>query len=106
MADIFRSAFGIFSGSKTDSDFVGQRVDIASTQLRVKKLIAEGERIHIVYISSFSWLLIVEILVLVFLPLKFAMNCVNMSFMLGAYGFVFVAQDVSSGKEYALKVNI
>ena len=25
---------------------------------------------------------------------------------LGAYGFVFVAQDVSSGKEYALKVNI
>ncbi|CAB3989806.1 cyclin-G-associated kinase-like [Paramuricea clavata] len=62
MADIFRSAFGIFSGNKTDSDFVGQRVDIASTQLRVKKLIAEG-----------------------------------------AYGFVFVAQDVSSGKEYALK---
>ena len=42
MADIFRSAFGILSGNKTDSDFVGQRVDIASTQLRVKKLIAEG----------------------------------------------------------------
>ena len=43
MADIFRSALGIFAGNKTDSDFVGQRVDIASTQLRVKKLIAEGD---------------------------------------------------------------
>ena len=43
MAEIFRSAFGIFGSSKaTESDFVGQRVDIASTQLRVKKLIAEG----------------------------------------------------------------
>jgi hypothetical protein len=27
-------------------------------------------------------------------------------FLLGAYGFVFVAQDLTSGKEYALKVNI
>ena len=58
MADIFRSAFGIFSGNKTDSDFVGQRVDIASTQLRVKKLIAEGERIRVIFVLSFPayWL--------------------------------------------------
>lgn len=47
MADIFRSAFGIFSSNKSDSDFVGQRVDIATTQLRVKKLIAEGENMFL-----------------------------------------------------------
>ena len=30
--------------------------------------------------------------------------CVNCLFFLGGYGFVFVAQDTSTGKEYALKV--
>ena len=54
MADIFRSALGIFAGNKADSDFVGQRVDIASTQLRVKKLIAEGD--NLCYIDCLSFL--------------------------------------------------
>ena len=44
MADIFRSALGIFGGTKSDGDFVGQRVDLGSVQLRVKRLIAEGDK--------------------------------------------------------------
>ena len=74
MADIFRSAFGIFGATKSDSDFVGQRVDIGSVELRVKKLIAEGENIvldEFVYLDPF----VIIILLLVFRCLWVRIYC-------------------------------
>ncbi|XP_045108422.1 cyclin-G-associated kinase-like isoform X2 [Portunus trituberculatus] len=64
MAELFKSAFGYLgaNGAASDSDFVGQEVEINGIKLRIKKLIAEG-----------------------------------------GFAFVFVAQDVSTGKTYALK---
>jgi len=43
MADIFRSAFSYISQTgKADNDFVGQYVELGPIQLRVKKVLAEG----------------------------------------------------------------
>ncbi|GAB6028806.1 DnaJ (Hsp40), sub C, member 6 [Chamberlinius hualienensis] len=64
MTELFRSAFGYLSGATTkdDNDFVGQIVEVGSSKLRVKKVIAEG-----------------------------------------GFAFVYVAQDLNSGNEFALK---
>lgn len=43
---------------------------------------------------------------MVIISMFVCLNCFNLTPYLGAYGFVFVAQDLTSGKEYALKVNI
>lgn len=45
MAELFKSAFGYLgaNGAASDSDFVGQEVEINGIKLRIKKLIAEGK---------------------------------------------------------------
>lgn len=89
MADIFRSAFSYISQTgKADNNFVGQYVELGPIQLRVKKVLAEGNR-----------------------DVKIDRNAKRMMFsvhfvvVIGGYGFVFVAQDENTGKDYALKVS-
>ena len=45
MAELFKNAFGYLgaNGAASDSDFVGQEVEINGIKLRIKKLIAEGK---------------------------------------------------------------
>ncbi|XP_017777100.1 PREDICTED: cyclin-G-associated kinase [Nicrophorus vespilloides] len=65
MSDLFKSAFGYFSGPgavQSDNPFVGQTIEISNVKLRIQRVIAEG-----------------------------------------GFAVVFVAQDVATGKEYALK---
>ena len=45
MADIFRSAFNYISQTaKSESDFVGQYVELGPVQLKIKRVIAEGKK--------------------------------------------------------------
>jgi len=46
MADFFKSALGLISGTTTggtDNDFVGQMVELGQQKLRVRRVIAEGK---------------------------------------------------------------
>lgn len=44
MADIFRSALNYISQTgKSDNNFVGQYVELGPVQLRVRRVIAEGQ---------------------------------------------------------------
>ena len=85
MSDIFKSAFEYFSGptnGQNENNFVGQIVEISNVKLKVKKVIAEGKFVCIDLSSSY----------------------LNHCFV-GGFAVVFVAQDVATGYEYALKVN-
>lgn len=47
MSDLFKSAFGYFSSSSSagiNNELVGQLVEVGSVKLRVKKVIAEGNK--------------------------------------------------------------
>ena len=47
MAELFRSAFNYISqtGKSSGNDFVGQYVELGPVQLRVRRVIAEGEAV-------------------------------------------------------------
>lgn len=48
MADLLKSAFGYLggNGATTESDFVGQEVEINGIRLRIRRLLAEGEALY------------------------------------------------------------
>lgn len=84
MSDLFKSAFGYFNAptnEQSDNPFVGQVIEISNVQLKIKKVIAEGA----LQCNIIDFLL-------------------NSSCILGGFAVVFVAQDVATGKNYALKV--
>lgn len=75
------SAAGATTGlGGTRSDFTGQIVDVGNIRLRVGNQIAEGEEKNVGDRSMFAG-------------------------FLGGYALVFLAYDVKTNKEYALKVN-
>lgn len=83
MSDLLKSAFGYFTtpnNTQVDNSFVGQIVEIKNVKLRIKKVIAEGNKMSII-----------------------DFYCIN-EYFLGGFAIVFVAQDVQTGKLYALKV--
>ena len=92
MVDFFRSAMSYLSGegeggggSGGGSAFVGQTVDVGEgMKLKVKKVIAEGKE-DALTLNTPPYPLLSLLL-------------------LGGYGFVFIAQDISTGIDYALKV--
>lgn len=50
MSDLFKSALGYFSNNSTtglENELVGQIVEVGNVKLRVKKVIAEGNKIFI-----------------------------------------------------------
>ena len=56
MSDLFKSAFGYFSSNapREEHGFVGQIVELDEQKLRVKRVIAEGERrprIGLIYLN-------------------------------------------------------
>lgn len=83
-------------GSGGGSRFVGQVVDLGGgNKLRVKKVIAEGMSVYIhthtctyIYIRTY----------------KCTYIHTHTNTHTGGYGYVFVAQDTRTGKDYALKV--
>lgn len=85
MSDLFKSAFEYFSGpanGQSENSFVGQVIEISNVKLKIKKVIAEGRQ----FLFRILW---------------------RKSFIeqfLGGFAVVFVAQDIATGKEYALKV--
>lgn len=82
MSDLFKSAFEYFSGptnNSSENNFVGQIVEISNVKLKIKKVIAEGR---------FSVLIFIYYNVL----------------FVGGFAIVYVAQDITRGTEYALKV--
>ena len=82
------SYFGGGSGSEANR-FVGQLLDLGEgNKLKVKKVIAEGESLLSLKGSG-----------CVLIPV-----CVCL--LVGGFGYVFVAQDASTGKDYALKVHV
>ena len=86
MSNRFMSYFGGGSGSDANR-FVGQLLDLGEgNKLKVKKVIAEGK----------SW------------PPRLTESVVDVCLLVhvGGFGYVFVAQDVSTGKDYALKVGV
>lgn len=112
MAEIFRSALNYINQTgKSGNDFVGQYVELGPVQLRVRRVIAEGNLLFL----SVRWTLVrcVSFVRECYARFKtanliysFNVNIFNVFFFSGGYGFVFVAQDTSTGKEYALKVKI
>lgn len=51
MADIFRSALNYISQTgKSDNNFVGQYVELGPVQLRVRRVIAEGQLLSYLWI--------------------------------------------------------
>lgn len=88
MSDLFKSAFNYFSApsnEQSDNSFVGQIIEISNVKLKIKKVIAEGTVFWFIDLPA-KLLFITEIS--------------------GGFAVVFVAQDVSTGKNYALKVII
>lgn len=86
MSDLLKSAFGYFSAPnavQSDNSFVGQIIEISNVKLRIKKVIAEGKTSTIDFCGVF----------------------VNNCSVPGGFAIVFVAQDVATGIDYALKVN-
>lgn len=52
MSDLFKSAIGYFSNSTGSSnELVGQLVEIGNIKLRVKKVIAEGKQLSLLFIN-------------------------------------------------------
>lgn len=53
MSDLFKSAFEYFSGpaygQQSDNNFVGQTVEISNVKLRIKKVLAEGNNIILIF---------------------------------------------------------
>lgn len=85
MSDLFKSAFEYFSGpanGQSENSFVGQVIEISNVKLKIKKVIAEGRQF---LFRILQWKSFIE---------QF----------LGGFAVVFVAQDIATGKEYALKV--
>lgn len=85
MSDLFKSAFEYFSGpanGQSENSFVGQVIEISNVKLKIKKVIAEGRQF---LFRILQWKFFIE---------QF----------LGGFAVVFVAQDIATGKEYALKV--
>lgn len=85
MSDLFKSAFEYFSGpanGQSENSFVGQVIEISNVKLKIKKVIAEGRQFLFRILQRKSF---IE---------QFS----------GGFAVVFVAQDIATGKEYALKV--
>ena len=77
-------------GSGGGSAFVGQTVDVGEgMKLKVKKVIAEGKEDPLPLNTS---------------PYPLLLSLSPSLPLLGGYGFVFIAQDISTGIDYALKV--
>ena len=110
MVEFFRSAMSYLSGegegggsgSGGGSAFVGQTVDVGEgMKLKVKKVVAEGKEDPLplntppypLHLSPF-------------LPLNTPPYPLLSLSLLGGYGFVFIAQDISTGIDYALKVSL
>jgi hypothetical protein len=110
MAEIFRSALNYISQTgKSGNDFVGQYVELGPVQLRVRRVIAEGNLVDL----SVRWNLVCCLsfvrecnarFITANLIYTIKVLCQHFYIFSGGYGFVFVAQDTSTGKEYALKV--
>lgn len=86
MSDLFKSAFEYFSGpaygQQSDNNFVGQTVEISNVKLRIKKVLAEGNFFLYWFLTEFFQFVAI----------------------LGGFAVVFIAQDINTGKDYALKV--
>lgn len=99
MADFFKSALGFISnvGTRDESDFVGQYVELGDQKLRVKRQIAEGKLVAVKIQWKGQWKII---------KIIHYLNKIISFQPSGGFAFVFVAEDNKTGKEYALKVSI
>ena len=87
-------------GSGGGSAFVGQTVDVGEgMKLKVKKVVAEGKEDPLPLNTSPYPLHLSP-----FFPLNTPPYHLLSLSLLGGYGFVFIAQDISTGIDYALKV--
>ena len=133
MAELFSSAWnylrggsegggeGAEGGGGAGSRFVGQEVDLGNGKVvKIKRIIAEGERLEgkdgseggdergkreseaeefIPHCSKYIYCVYTSIL-------YDALDLSVHLFSAGGFGYVFVARDTQTGKDYALKVNL
>ena len=87
MADLFKSAVNYLSGSGGDpeNEFVGKVVVLGRYELRVKKLLGGGGQCVALQYRTLEYLL-------------------GLSWLIGGFSYVYVAEDTTSGEDYALKV--